>query len=303
MSSWNDLVSEAIKIGETDDFMTDYMGEYFRNQPTFLGAVSHLLAKQFTSNFSYEKWYQLFTDVCTPDTVYNSGMESIEKMAFLDLSAIKERDPACDGLVHPFLYSKGFKAIQCHRIAHVLWNSGRKGTALAVHSRCCELYNIDIHPGAIIGESMTANSLLEPIFNLFVLFIDSGLLLDHGTGVVIGGTATIGKNCSFLHGVTLGATGKEKGDRHPKVGNDVLIGCNASLLGNITIGDSCKIGSGSIVLRSLPKCVTAVGNPAKIVGTSLCFSAAASMDVALHNVVTSSGVAYDQGWSQFADGI
>jgi serine O-acetyltransferase len=129
-------------------------------------------------------------------------------------------------------------------------------------------------------------------------------MLDHGTGIVIGETARIGRNCSFLHGVTLGSTGKESGERHPKIGNDVLIGCNASLLGNITIGDSCKIGSGSIVLRSLPSNVTAVGNPAKIVGTSLCAKSAASMDVALHNVVTKQGVAYDLGWNmEYADGI
>lgn len=128
-------------------------------------------------------------------------------------------------------------------------------------------------------------------------------MLDHGSGVVIGETAVIGKNCSFLHGVTLGSTGKDSGDRHPKVGSDVLIGCNAILLGNISIGDSCKIGSGSIVLRSLPSNVTAVGNPAKIVGTSLCSSSAQSMDIALHNVVTATGVAYDRDWNNFGDGI
>ncbi len=138
---------------------------------------------------------------------------------------------------------------------------------------------------------------------MLVSFADSGLMLDHGTGIVIGETAVIGKNCSFLHGVTLGSTGKDSGDRHPKVGRDVLIGCNAILLGNISIGDSCKIGSGSIVLRSLPANVTAVGNPAKIVGTSLCSSAAQSMDLALHHVVTATGQAYDQDWHHFGDGI
>lgn len=147
----------------------------------------------------------------------------------------------------------------------------------------------------------------SPVINVSEIYChyhaDSGLMLDHGSGVVIGETACVGKNCSFLHGVTLGSTGKDKGDRHPKIGHDVLIGCHAVLLGNISIGDSCKIGSGSIVLRSLPNCVTAVGNPAKVVGTSLCFSAAASMDLALHNVVTSSGLAYDEGFYQYADGI
>lgn len=133
--------------------------------------------------------------------------------------------------------------------------------------------------------------------------LDSGLMLDHGTGTVIGETATIGRNCSFLHGVTLGSTGKDRGDRHPKVGHDVLIGCNATLLGNITIGDSCKIGSGSIVLRTLPSGVTAVGNPARIVGTATGESAGSSLDWALNNVTTNSGESYNTTWQLYADGI
>ncbi len=123
-----------------------------------------------------------------------------------------------------------------------------------------------------------------------------GLMIDHGTGVVIGETSIVGKNCSFLHGVTLGSTGKDKGDRHPKIGNDVLIGCGTTVLGNINVGNCCKIGSGSIVLKSLPSQSTAVGNPARIVGKSLCPSAAASMDVALKYVITEDGKRYDTTW-------
>lgn len=127
-------------------------------------------------------------------------------------------------------------------------------------------------------------------------------MIDHGTGVVIGETAVVGKNCSFMHGVTLGSTGKDKGDRHPKIGSDVLIGCNTTVLGNITVGNCCKVGSGSIVLKSLPCGSTAVGNPARIVGRSLCPSAAIGMDLALHYVRNSKGLPYDSSWSAYAEG-
>ena len=127
-------------------------------------------------------------------------------------------------------------------------------------------------------------------------------MLDHGTGMVIGETAVIGNNCSLLHGVTLGSTGKDRGDRHPKIGNDVLIGCNATLLGNISIGNCCKIGSGSLVLKSLPDGVTAVGNPARVVGRSLCGSAAAGMDTAMANVVNSKGLKFSDSYTIWADG-
>lgn len=154
-------------------------------------------------------------------------------------------------------------------------------------------------------------------------------MIDHGTGIVIGETAVVGANCSFLHGVTLGATGKDVGDRHPKIGHDVLIGCGASILGNIKIGNCCKIGAGSIVLKPLPCGVTAVGNPAKvcsqqisisillctvfiiqyslpmlcqIVGRSMCPSAAQGMDVALQNVLTSQRKKYNESWSVWGEG-
>jgi len=148
-------------------------------------------------------------------------------------------------------------------MAHVLWQKGRKHAALMIQSRVCELWGVDIHPAARIN---------------------TGLMIDHGTGVVVGETAVIGTNCSFLHGVTLGSTGKDEQDRHPKLGNDILVGCGTSILGNIRIGNNTKIGSGSMVLKSLPCCVTAVGNPARIVGRSKCISAAGEMDLALVNV-------------------
>jgi len=123
------------------------------------------------------------------------------------------------------------------------------------------------------------------------------LMIDHATGVVIGETAIVGRNCSLLHGVTLGSSGKEKGDRHPKVGDDVLIGCNAIILGNITIGHNCNIGAGSIVLKSLPPGVTAVGNPARVVGRPRIQHSGAMMDTALKEVVCPDGSLFYDNWS------
>ena len=163
-----------------------------------------------------------------------------------DLEAIVVQDPACDSLLEPILYFKGFQALQAHRAAHQLWDSGDRHTALWIQSRCSAIFGLDIHPAARIA---------------------GGLLLDHGTGVVIGATATVGPGCSFLHGITLGASGKDgDGDRHPKVGAGVLIGANASILGNIRIGDGAKIGAGAVVLKPIPPKATAAGIPAKIVG-------------------------------------
>ena len=132
-----------------------------------------------------------------------------------------------------------------HRIAHKLWTQDRKILALLIQNRVSEAFAVDIHPGAKIGR---------------------GVLLDHATGVVIGETAVVGENCSILHGVTLGGTGKQCGDRHPKIGDGVLIGAGTCVLGNITIGEGAKVGSGSVVLKDVPPHTTAVGNPARLIG-------------------------------------
>ena len=200
----------------------------------------------------------------------------LEEIAKIDISVIKERDPACSNLASAFLFFKGYKCLQAHRIAHALWTSGKRSLSFAIQSRCSELYCIDIHPAARIG---------------------SGLMIDHGTGVVIGETTVMGRNCSILHGVTLGGSGKEKFDRHPKIGNDVLIGCHAIVLGNIRIGNNCNIGAGSVVLRSLPDNVIAVGNPARIVGKPKSTRSGSAMDVELSDVDIPCGACFHESWS------
>lgn len=181
----------------------------------------------------------------------------------LDLEAICLRDPASGGPLQCLLNFKGFQALQAHRCAHALWSSGRHDVALWLQGRASSVLGVDIHPAARLG---------------------GGLMLDHGTGVVIGETAVVGPNCSFLHGVTLGGTGKDgKSDRHPKVGPGVLIGAGASVLGNIVVGEGAKIGCGAVVVKPIPPYTTAAGIPAKIVGKATPVDPRSAVDHTLVN--------------------
>lgn len=174
-----------------------------------------------------------------------------------DLNAVYERDPACQRLIEPLLYFKGFHALVTHRFAHELWKMGRRDFAFYLQSQASRIFAVDIHPAARIGR---------------------GIMLDHGTAIVIGETASVGDNCSLLHGVTLGGTGKESGDRHPKIGANVLIGAGAKVLGNIQVGNCSRIASGSVVLSEVPANVTVAGVPAKVVGPAGCPEPARGMD-------------------------
>ncbi|XP_042414818.1 probable serine acetyltransferase 3 [Zingiber officinale] len=174
-----------------------------------------------------------------------SGDAGILRAVRADLRAVIIRDPACAKMmVHCFLYYKGFLALQTHRVAHRLWAEGRRGAALLLQSRSSEVFAVDIHPGARIG---------------------AGVLLDHATGVVIGETAVVGNGVSLLHAVTLGGTGKEGGDQHPKISDGVLVGAGTQILGNVTVAEGAQIGAGSVVLKAVPPRTTAVGNPARLI--------------------------------------
>ncbi|XP_034211421.1 serine acetyltransferase 1, chloroplastic [Prunus dulcis] len=200
--------------------------------------ANHLSVKLSNSSLSLGTLVDIFMGVLTED-------QEVIKAVKDDLRAVKERDPACVSYTHCFLNFKGFLACQSHRIAHKLWSQGRTVLALLIQNRVSEVFAVDIHPGAKIGH---------------------GILLDHATGVVVGETAVIGNNVSILHNVTLGGTGKASGDRHPKIGDGVLIGAGTCILGNIKIGEGAKIGACSVVLKEVPPRTTAVGNPARLLG-------------------------------------
>ncbi len=174
-----------------------------------------------------------------------------------DLVAVVDRDPACIRVIEPVLYFKGFHAIQTHRLAHALWIAGRRDFALYLQSRSSEVFQTDVHPAACFGK---------------------GIFLDHATGLVVGSTAVIEDDVSMLQDVTLGGTGKEKGDRHPKIRHGVLIGAGAKILGNIEVGHCARIAAGSVVLHPVPNNKTVAGVPAKIVGEAGCAEPALSMD-------------------------
>ncbi len=182
---------------------------------------------------------------------------SLVDAARADLVAIFERDPACHRLLQPILYFKGYQAVQAYRVGHFLFSKGQLDLAYFVQMRVSEIFGVDIHPGAKIGK---------------------GIMIDHAHSIVIGETAVVGDNVSMLHSVTLGGTGKEEEDRHPKIGDGVLIGAGAKVLGNIKVGHCSRIAAGSVVLEEVPPCKTVAGIPARIVGEAGCDQPSVSMN-------------------------
>jgi serine O-acetyltransferase len=208
------------------------------NQPSFEVEVFHRVAARLKNDvISLSVIVQSFAKALADDPGIGAALRA-------DIMAVFERDPAADRLMEPFLYFKGFHAIQAHRLNHWMWQTGDRDFALYLQSRSSEVFQTDIHPAAPFGK---------------------GIFLDHATGFVVGETASIGDNVSMLHGVTLGGTGKESGDRHPKVGSGVVIGAGAKILGNITVGDHARIAAGSVVLKDVPAHATMAGVPAKVV--------------------------------------
>lgn len=227
--------------------------EFARLEPLLAGFLHDMVLKHrsLESALSYFLACKLGSSYLGATTLRDIIFEAVDASADIreavrrDLTAVVERDPAARSLALPFLHFKGFHALQSYRVAHWLWLQGRHPLALFVQSRISEAFDVDIHPAARIGK---------------------GILIDHGTSVVIGETAVVGDDVSLLHEVTLGGTGKESGDRHPKVGNGVLIGAGSKILGNIMIGAGSKIAAGSVVLSEVPPNSTVAGIPAKIVG-------------------------------------
>lgn len=190
------------------------------------------------------------------DAAYESDPD-IAEAARADLVAIFDRDPACHRFLQPLLFFKGFQAVQAYRLGHWLWHQGREDLSYYVQMRISEIFGVDIHPAARIGR---------------------GLMIDHAHSIVIGETAVVGDNVSMLHSVTLGGTGKEEEDRHPKIGDGVLIGAGAKVLGNIEVGHCCRIAAGSVVLESIEPMKTVAGVPAKVVGEAGCSQPSSTMD-------------------------
>ncbi len=255
---WASLQDEARDFAANERALSSLLYGAIINQESFCRALaSHLAEKLATPELPALHLRALFLECYRAD-------EAITDAAIQDLMAVRERDPACLSYLQCFLYFKGFTALQTYRVAHCFWNQNRKLMAYHLQNRSTELFSIDIHPAAKFGY---------------------GLMLDHGDGLVAGETSQVGNGCSILHGVTLGGTGKEQADRHPKVGENVLIGAGAKILGNITIGDGARIASGSVVLKDVPAKCTVAGIPAKPVGGPCCDNPAAEMDQSFNYII------------------
>jgi len=220
-------------------------------------ALSYRIAMKLSSE---EMTAQILREIA--DEAY-ADQPDLGAAARADLVAVFERDPACHRLMQPLLFFKGFQAVQAYRVGHWLWVQGRKDIAYFIQARTSEVFGIDIHPAARIGK---------------------GLMIDHAHSIVIGETAVVGNNVSMLHSVTLGGTGKEDDDRHPKIGDGVLIGAGAKVLGNIRVGNCARIAAGSVVLSEVPPKKTVAGVPARIVGEAGCDQPALSMDQILNGM-------------------
>jgi len=214
-------------------------------------AICHRLAQRLMhadvdAGLLYDTFYELVSSEPHLGEVFRA-----------DLLAVLDRDPACNRLIEPLLYFKGFHGLQVHRFAHILIQQGRRDFALYLQSQASRVFSMDINPAARLGR---------------------GIFIDHGHALVIGETAVVGDNVSILQNVTLGGTGKESGDRHPKIGNGVLIGAGAKVLGNIAVGECSRVGAGSVVLKDVPSRSTVAGVPARVIGPSDCAQPSHQMD-------------------------
>ena len=251
---WAAIREAGIAAVERDRLMAEAVCDAVLRHADFPAALARVLSRKLADDaVSAGRLATLFVEAIREEP-------AICASAMADLAAICDRDPACPDLLTPFLFFKGFHALQTYRFAHFMWLKGRIHLALHLQGRSSDVFAVDIHPAASLGH---------------------GILLDHGTGIVIGETAVIEDDVSILQGVTLGGTGKAVGDRHPKVRRGVLIGAGAKILGAIEIGQGAKIGAGSIVLETVHSFTTVVGNPARVVGTRHTTMPALTMDQTL----------------------
>ncbi|XP_049382365.1 serine acetyltransferase 2-like [Solanum stenotomum] len=236
---WDAVKLEAKLEAEKEPILSSFLYASILTHDCLERALSFVLSNRLQNpTLLATQLMDIFSDVIMHNRCIQCSIR-------LDLQACKDRDPSCLSYCSALLYLKGYHALQTHRVAHTLWNQGRKVLALALQSRVSEVFGVDIHPAAQIGE---------------------GILLDHATGVVIGETAVIGNRVSLMQGVTLGGTGKEIGDRHPKIGQGALIGASATILGNIKIGEGAMVGAGSLVMKDVPPHSMVTGIPAKVIG-------------------------------------
>ncbi|MES2823209.1 MAG: serine O-acetyltransferase [Pseudomonadota bacterium] len=248
---WESIRSQTRKQAEHEPVLASFLYSTILNHDTLEAALSFHLANKLDSPALPA---MLVREVIEQAL---SADANISRAVRADLLAVSERDSACCSLVTPFLFFKGFHALQAYRVAHWLWLQGRNSLALFLQNRISCVFAVDIHPAAKIGQ---------------------GIMFDHATGIVIGETAVVEDNVSIMQSVTLGGTGKAHGDRHPKVRSGVLISAGAKVLGNIEIGECAKIGAGSVVLKNVAPRTTVAGVPAKEIGAASCTQPARDMD-------------------------
>jgi serine O-acetyltransferase len=248
---WSQVRREAEQISAAEPALGGFIYATVLSYARLEDTVCHRLARRLQhSALDAGLLHKIFHEVIEANSSLGDAFRA-------DLVAVAKRDPACSRLIEPLLYFKGFHALETHRIAHALWQAGRKDFALYLQSLTSRFLQVDIHPAAQIGR---------------------GIMFDHATGIVVGETAVIGDNCSMLHGVTLGGSGSERGDRHPKIGRGVMIGAGAKILGNIKVGDCARVAAGSVVLKDVPPRRTVAGVPAREIGFAGCEEPALAMD-------------------------
>ncbi|MFG1183540.1 serine O-acetyltransferase [Xanthobacter aminoxidans] len=248
---WARLRNEAEEAAEREPLLAGFFTSAILGQPSLEAVIGERIAARLgDTDLPGSAIRAAWLDAVARDKDISQALRA-------DVMAVVDRDPAADRTLDPVLYFKGFHAIQSHRLAHFLWNNGHKDFALYLQSRASSVFAVDIHPQVPMGR---------------------GVFFDHATGIVIGATAVIEDDVSILQGVTLGGTGKESGDRHPKIRRGVLIGAGAKVLGNIEVGRCARVAAGSVVLKPVPRNSTVAGIPAKVVGEAGCAEPSRSMD-------------------------